>query len=157
MITQNMVITTLINGKIKVVYQQQFPTARFLKLWIKKTINENVNNEEIKFVVDKNQFQLYIGNILVASTVFVIEQSGPLYNENYVELHQVHTVQDFRRKGLMTYLLTHIFDYVKTKLKINNILLRVFKNNRKTVEKILIKFKTNEKNNNQRKSNEKND
>jgi len=98
--------------------------------YIKPFINENVITEK-KFIIDKKnyKFQLFLENILVAESHFNIEQPDDLFDQKYLGLFKLKTDKEFRGKGLMKYLLEQIFDYVKNKLNINNILLNVYKNN----------------------------
>ena len=95
-----------------------------------KFINENTTTER-RFVVDKKnyKFQLFLGDILVAKSDFSIDQPNELYNQKYVGLFKLETVEKFQGKGYMKYLLEQIFDYIKNELNIDTILLNVYKNN----------------------------
>lgn len=101
-----------------------------LKIFI-EFINENTAEE--RFIVNKNKFQLYLGDNLVAESGFDIIQPDEWFNEKYVILHNLKTNKDFQGKGFAKSLLEHIFNYVKNELKLNIISLVVYKDNDKAV------------------------
>lgn len=90
---------------------------------------KSFESSEPKFIIGKEKFQLFLDKTLVAESYFCIEQPDKLFNQNYVGLFKLKTIKEFQGKGLMKYLLNQIFDYVKDKLKINNILLNVYEEN----------------------------
>jgi ribosomal protein S18 acetylase RimI-like enzyme len=95
-------------------------------------LNENLENNitsEKRFVINNNKFQLFLDDILVCESYFIIEQPDELFDQKYVGLFKLETKIEFRGKGFMKHLLGCIFDYVKNDLNINNILLNVYKNN----------------------------
>ena len=89
---------------------------------------ENIVTEK-RFIIDKNKFQLFLKDILVAESYFEIEQPDDFFNQKYISLFKLKTIKEFIGKGFMKYLLEQICDYVKNKLNIANILLNVYKNN----------------------------
>jgi ribosomal protein S18 acetylase RimI-like enzyme len=97
-------------------------------------ITENVTAEK-KFVIDKKnyKFKLFLDDILVSESSFRIEHPDKWFNEKYVTIHDLKTVENFQGKGYAKYLLEQIFNYVKNELKINIITLLVYKNNYKAV------------------------
>lgn len=86
---------------------------------------------EKRFIVDEknHKFQLFLGDILVSISSFSIEKPNELIDENYVGVFKLKTNKKFRKRGFMKFMLKKIFYYVKNDLKINNILLNVYKNN----------------------------
>lgn len=100
----------------------------------KDFLNENYIFEK-KFIVDKrnNKFQLFSNNILVSESHFNVGQPDDLIDQKYVGLFKLKTNKEYRGKGFMNYLLKKIFDYVKTELNIRNILLNVYKYNKKAL------------------------
>ena len=85
------------------------------------------------FIATNEKFQLYLGNILVSESGFVVEQPDKWFNQKYVTIHDLETIKKFRGKGFAKYLLEEIFNYVKNELKLKIITLIVFKNNNKAV------------------------
>ena len=111
-----------------------------LKKIIHTTIAEVLDKQDLyqtekKFVVDKknHKFQLFLGDVLVSESQFSIEKSDEWFNQKYVTIFNLKTVEKFKGRGLAKYLLENIFDYVKNKLNINIISLLVYKNNNKAV------------------------
>lgn len=99
---------------------------------IRKQINKlrDISLPEKRFVVEgHNKFQLFLCDILAAESKFGVEQADELFNQPYVGLFQLKTMEKFRGQGLMTYLLEQIFGYVKNTLNISHILLNVYKSN----------------------------
>lgn len=98
---------------------------------LKKVIHESLNEllKEKRFVVNHDKFQLFLKNILVAESYYGVEQPDELFNQKYVGLFKLGTNTEYRGKGFMKYLMEQIFDYVKNELKINVILLNVYKHN----------------------------
>lgn len=97
----------------------------------KEFVNESITDEK-RFVVDNENyiFKLFLGNILVAESFFVVEEIGDdLFDQKYVGLFRLQTIKKYRGKGFMKYLLEQIFNYVKNELNINYILINVLKNN----------------------------
>ena len=96
---------------------------------------QDLYQTEKKFVVDKknHKFQLFLGDVLVSESQFSIEKSDEWFNQKYVTIFNLKTVEKFKGRGLAKYLLENIFDYVKNKLNINIISLLVYKNNNKAV------------------------
>lgn len=88
---------------------------------------------EKRFVIDKNKFQLFLNDILVAETGFNIENPDKWFEQKYVIIHDFKTFEKFQGKGFAKYLLDQIFNYVKNELKLNIITLIVYKNNYKAV------------------------
>lgn len=101
-----------------------------IKLFL-EFINENLSEE--RFIVNKNKFQLYLGDNLIAESGFDIIQPDEWFNEKYVILHNLKTNKNFQGKGFAKSLLEHIFNYVKNELKLNIISLVVYKDNDKAV------------------------
>ena len=101
-----------------------------IKLFL-EFINENMSEE--RFIVNKNKFQLYLGDNLIAESGYDIIQPDEWFNEKYVILHNLKTNKNFQRKGFAKSLLEHIFNYVKNELKLNIISLVVYKDNDKAV------------------------
>lgn len=89
------------------------------------------NYTEKKFVIDNDEFQLFLDNDLVSWSKFNIRvaQAEELINQKYVLLTKLETDKEFRGKGFAKYLLEKIFDYVKNELQIDYISLTVLKNN----------------------------
>lgn len=102
-----------------------------IKLFI-DFINENATTEK-RFVVKKHKFQLFVGNILVSESGFNINQPDKWFNQKYVILFELKTVEKFQGKGFAKYLLDQIFNYVKNDLKLNIISLIVYKDNDKAL------------------------
>lgn len=86
-----------------------------------------------RFVVDASRFQLFSEDVCVAESYCVIAQSDNLFNQKYVGLFRLKTIKESRGKGFMRYLLDQIFNYVKNDLKIDYILLNVYKDNQKAL------------------------
>lgn len=82
----------------------------------------------------KNKFQLFSNNILVAECGFGVEDSDKWFNENYMFIYNLRTIERFRRRGFAKYLLQKIFEYVLSKYKVNIITLIVDKNNYNAIE-----------------------
>lgn len=101
-----------------------------IKLFL-EFINENLSEE--RFIVNKNKFQLYLGDNLIAESGFDIIQPDEWFNEKYVILYNLKTNKNFQGKGFAKSLLEHIFNYVKNELKLNIISLVVYKDNNKAV------------------------
>jgi ribosomal protein S18 acetylase RimI-like enzyme len=111
-----------------------------LRKIVHTTIAEFLNEQdsiqtEKRFVVDKknHKFQLFLGDILVAESQFHIEKSDKWFNQKYVTIFDLKTVEKFQGKGLAKYLLENIFYYVKNELKLNIITLLVYKNNNRAL------------------------
>jgi ribosomal protein S18 acetylase RimI-like enzyme len=111
-----------------------------LRKIIHTTITEFLNEKESiqtekRFVIDKknHKFQLFLGDTLATESQFNIEKSDKWFNQKYVTIFDLKTVESFQGKGLAKYLLENIFDYVKNKLKLNIITLMVYKNNNRAV------------------------
>ena len=96
---------------------------QYTKPQIKKITIDNKNNK----------FNLFVGGVLVGYCGFNIEEPDKWFGEKYVTLFNVYTIEKFRGKGFMKYLLSKIFDYVKNKLNVNIITLLVYKSNYKAV------------------------
>lgn len=109
------------------------------KTFIYKTLSdylEHLNNtSNTKFVVNKtkHKFQLFLDDVLVSETGFNIVQSDEWFNEKYVILFDLKTVEKYQGKGFAKCLLKYIFNYVKNELKLDIISLIVYKNNYKAV------------------------
>ena len=86
-----------------------------------------------RFVIDKNKFKLFLGDILISKSGFNIEPPDKWFNKEYVTLFNIKTVEKFQGKGFAKFLLDKIFNYVKNELNINIITLIVYKNNIKAV------------------------
>ena len=93
----------------------------------------NQFENEKKFVINDNKFQLFLNDILLTETGFNIEQEDEWFNEKYITLHDLKTVKKYQGKGFANTLLEYIFNYVKNELKLNIITLIVYKNNYKAV------------------------
>lgn len=91
----------------------------------------NETTTKLKFIIDKNKFQLFLDDILIAESGFNIEEPDEWFNEKYVTIYDLKTIEKFQGKGYAKYLLEKIFDYVKNELKINIITLIVYKDNYK--------------------------
>jgi ribosomal protein S18 acetylase RimI-like enzyme len=111
---------------------------------VNNLVNENINDilihnlnetniNDKQFIIEKNKFKLFLGNILVAESGFNIESSDEWFNKNYVTLYNLKTFKNFQGKGFAKYLLEQIFNYVKNKLQIKIITLIVNKNNYKAI------------------------
>jgi ribosomal protein S18 acetylase RimI-like enzyme len=103
---------------------------------MKITLNEylhesNMNN--IKFLINKNKFKLFINDILIAESGFNIEHPDEWINEKYISLYSLKVMKKYQGQGYSKYLLNKIFKYVKNILDINIITLIVDKNNYKAV------------------------
>ena len=95
---------------------------------VNQFVNENITNGK-RFVIEKNKFKLFLGDILVAESGFNIESPDRWFNKKYVTLYDLKTVEKFQGKGFAKYLLEQIFNYVKNELKFNIITLIVDKDN----------------------------
>lgn len=86
---------------------------------------------ENRFVVNKKseKFQLFYENKLVAESYFSIENPDNLYDEKYIGIFKVKTIEKYRGRGFMRTLLTNIFEYTKNNLNIQVILLNVYLKN----------------------------
>lgn len=89
---------------------------------------------ETEFVVEENKFQLVFGDVLVAESGFNVEPADEWFNEEYVSIYDLRTIEKFQGKGFARILLGHIFDYVKSVLKLNIITLIVVKDNHRAVD-----------------------
>lgn len=96
-----------------------------------KKFNDYKNQK--KFIIDKNNFQLFLGDILVSESGFSIEQPDKFFDQKYLTLYNIKTDENFQGKGFAKYMLEQIFNYAKNILKINIITLIVYKNNTKAV------------------------
>lgn len=85
------------------------------------------------FTVSKNKFRLYLDDILVSETGFNISQPDKWFNQEYIILFELETVEEYQGKGFAKYLLEQIFKYAKNDLKLNIISLIVFKDNYKAL------------------------
>lgn len=96
-------------------------------------IYENIS--EKRFRVDKKNFifKLFLGRTLVSKSNFSIEKPDELYDKKYVGIFKLGTKKEYRGKGFAKDLLENIFDYVKNELKIDHILLNVYKDNTNAV------------------------
>ena len=94
---------------------------------------KNLNQSKPKFIVDDNYFKLYLGIILISESGFTIEQPDKWFDEKYVTLYDLRTIENYQGKGYAEILLNNIFDYVSSKLTINIITLIVYKNNYKAI------------------------
>lgn len=94
---------------------------------------EDINPYNIKFVVDNRKFKLVIGRKIITESGFSIEEPDKYFNEKYVTLYDLKTIEDFQNKGFAKYLLKEIFNYVKNNLGINIITLIVYKDNIKAI------------------------
>jgi len=92
------------------------------KIWLNETLDK-------KFIVNKKSFNLFLENKLVSKAGYNIESPDEWFNENYITLFNVKTLEKFQGKGLAKYLLQEIFKYVKNELNINIIALIVYKDN----------------------------
>jgi len=117
-----------------------------LKNLIKQIADENI--VEKQFIVKNHKFELLINNKLVTESKFNIEPKDEFFNEKYVSIYELKTLEQFRKKGYAKMLLEEIFNYVKNTLKLNIISLIVDKNNYKAVNlyfnvgfKIFIEYK----------------
>ena len=95
-----------------------------------------INNTNKKFNVYKNnkKFKLYLGNIVVSEANYNIENKDDYFNEKYLTINTVHTIDRFKGKGYAKLLFNEIFDYVKNNLKLNIITLIVYKDNTPAVK-----------------------
>ena len=86
---------------------------------------------ENRFVVNKKskKFQLFYENKLVAESYFSIENPDNLYDEKYLGIFKVKTIEEYRGRGFMRALLSNIFEYTKKNLNIQVILLNVYLKN----------------------------
>lgn len=89
-------------------------------------LNENTSK---KFTVDGDEFKLILGEDLIAKSEFNVKPPDEWFDEKYVILHDLKTLEEFRGKGTGKNLLFEIFKYVKEVLKINIITLIVYKDN----------------------------
>ena len=74
-------------------------------------------------------FKLLIDNILVSECGYNIEDADEFFNEKYISIYNLKTIEQYRGKGYWKILLNDLFNYVKNNLKINIITLIVYKNN----------------------------
>lgn len=74
-------------------------------------------------------FKLLIDNILVSECEYNIEDADEFFNEKYISIYNLKTIEQYRGKGYSKILLNDLFNYVKHNLKINIITLIVYKNN----------------------------
>lgn len=85
----------------------------------------------LDFIIEKDNyiFQLFTNDILVAESYYSTNEPDDLFNQKYVGLFKLKTIEVFQGKGYMKYLLDQIFNYVKNELGISSILLNVYKDN----------------------------
>jgi len=96
-----------------------------------KFINESADNN-IKFIVEEQRFKLLVNNELASYCIFgKIDANNRFlkFKEEVIELHQVNTIEKYKRKGYAEILLKKIFDYIKNTIHINYAILKVFKSN----------------------------
>jgi len=91
----------------------------------------NENNKKELYLQQRQQ--LFLGDILVSESGFEIMNPDKWFDEKYVTLYDLKTLEKFQGRGFAKYLLDQIFKYVKNKLYINIIALIVDKNNYKAV------------------------
>jgi len=60
----------------------------------------NQFENEKKFVINDNKFQLFLNDILLTETCFNIEQEDEWFNEKYITLHDLKTVKNIKEKDL---------------------------------------------------------
>lgn len=98
---------------------------------LKYLINENnviTTNSEKDFIVTNNEFKLYIDKTLVCTVGYNIEEPDEFFDEKYISIYNVKTIEKFRCKGFAKYILNKIFIHAKNKF--NVITLIVYKNNK---------------------------
>ena len=81
----------------------------------------------------RHKQELFLNDILVAESYLNIEQPDKWFDDKYVTIHDLKTLEKFRGNGFATELVDKIFDYVKNELKLNIISLIVYKDNYKAV------------------------
>lgn len=101
---------------------------KYLKLY------EEFGNEK-RFVIDEknHKFELFSNDDLVSESYFTIEKPDEWFDENYLTIYDLKTIENFQGKGFAKYLLNRIFDYVKNELEFNIITLVVYKDNEKAI------------------------
>lgn len=98
-------------------------------------LNENIS-DNIKFTVESQRFKLFVNDELASFCIFSkIESNNRFlkFDEEVVELHEVNTMEQYKRKGYAELLMKKIFDYVKNTMNINYVILRVFGNNKPAI------------------------
>jgi len=66
---------------------------------------------------------------MVAEAGFVIEDADEWFDQKYLTINGLKTLEEFKMKGFAKYLLGQIFEYAKNTKQINIITLIVYKNN----------------------------
>jgi ribosomal protein S18 acetylase RimI-like enzyme len=94
---------------------------------------EDFKTETKIFTVSKNKFRLYLDKNLVTETGFKIVQPDKYFDQQYIILFELKTIEKYQGKGFAKYLLQEICDYVKNELKLNIISLIVYKDNFKAL------------------------
>ncbi len=95
---------------------------------------EDFKTETKIFTVSKNKFRLYLDKTLVTETGFKIVQPDKYFDQQYIILFELKTIEKYQGKGFAKDLLQEICDYVKNELKLNIISLIVYKDNFKSVK-----------------------
>ena len=94
---------------------------------------EDFKNDTKIFTVSKNKFRLYLDKTLVTETGFKIVQPDKYFDQKYIILFELKTIEKYQGKGFAKHLLQEICDYVKNELKLNIISLIVYKDNFKAL------------------------
>lgn len=94
-----------------------------------KSKDLEISTEKFTIYKNKNEFKLFVDDILVSSCGFEIEKPDKWFDEKYVILHDMKTIEKFQGKGFGKYILNKIFNYVKDELELNIITLIVYKDN----------------------------
>lgn len=97
-----------------------------------KLFEDFKTNEKI-FTVSKNKFRLYSDKTLVSESGFSINKADKWFNQEYLILFELKTIEKYQGKGFAKYLLEEICNYVKYDLKLNIISLIVYKDNYKAL------------------------
>lgn len=88
---------------------------------------------KFKFIIKEKSFKLFLDNILVSECGYNIENVDEFFNEMYISIYNLKTIEQYRNNGYSKMLLNNTFNYVKNNLKLNIITLIVYKNNIKAL------------------------